>query len=419
MARALTATKLPLDRWARIMGVNPLHFNQVQLTGAGGGPNLQKGTCSQAWFQHDYQDVDRVGREQVAAAIREAEDRIEAALHWRLMPAWEASEWATLPKPYRPELWNLTMTDVRGMPIAVEPAWHKLITPGIRAVAAVGAGVAIAWSDVDGDGYDETGTVIVNVAAGTQAHEIVVVYPGEAATTDWQIRPITVALAGAVATITFRRELAVLPELLEEFGASAVDGLVDASFLGTVDVWRVYNDPSTQAVLQWEPGAACDCSNGQTCPTCEIATQAACMTVRGTLETGRWALQPATWVEASSSFTPATLLNCRAADSVRLNYQAGDRTGPDLLTMAPKWERAVALFAASLLERNPCDCNADWWRMWREDLANYGGQDQENHFTISDVDLGCPWGTRRGALHAWKAVRENGAAINPAGILVR
>ncbi len=33
MARATAKTLLPLDTWARLMGVNPLHFNGARLPG--------------------------------------------------------------------------------------------------------------------------------------------------------------------------------------------------------------------------------------------------------------------------------------------------------------------------------------------------------------------------------------------------
>lgn len=415
MARASTDTKMPLDRWAALLGINPLHFAGVQLAGTGGSPNLQTGTCQQAWFRYNWQDVDRVGWEEVAEAIREAEDKIEAALHWRLVPAWEEAEWANLPRPWRPEMMNYSMTDLRGMPLAVEPEWHKLLMPGVRATTRLAAATAIVYSDTDGDQYKETATVTIAAGTLTDVNEIVLVYPGKDLTGEWIIRPAHVALTGGNFVITFRRELALLTALSEKFGAKAIDGMVDADFLATIDVWRVYNDPSTQAVLMWEPGAgcACDCIETGGCPACEIQTQAACMTVRGTLQDGRWALTPATWDPDTETFTRAVLLNCRAPDSVQLNYRAGDPA------YASKWERAVAYYAMALLNRNPCNCTVDSFRYWREDLAFAGGQNQETHFVPDERDLSNPFGSRRGMVHAWRAVRENGAAVNPAGILVR
>ena len=48
MARARTVTKLSLDRWAQIIGINPLHFSQVQIE----PPTV----CAQPWMQYEGQD---------------------------------------------------------------------------------------------------------------------------------------------------------------------------------------------------------------------------------------------------------------------------------------------------------------------------------------------------------------------------
>ena len=63
MARAETLTKLPLDRWAQLMGINPMHFNGVFH------PDSPPTVCQQPWLQHPWQAADRLGREDIANAI--------------------------------------------------------------------------------------------------------------------------------------------------------------------------------------------------------------------------------------------------------------------------------------------------------------------------------------------------------------
>src|SRR3990172_11026555 len=124
MARAETLTKLPLDRWAALIGVNPLHFNGVYM------PIHPPTVCQQPWMQYPWQAVDRVGREEVAMAIAQAEADVEKYLGYRLLPMWEADEWQEATRPYRPELVNLSGTDIRGFASATHLNWGHVITGG-------------------------------------------------------------------------------------------------------------------------------------------------------------------------------------------------------------------------------------------------------------------------------------------------
>ena len=84
MARSETQTKLSLDQFARYMGINLLHFNQVQV------PSLiRTDGCNSVIFQHEWQDSDAIGREAIARAIAEAEADIEQYAGYRLLPSWE------------------------------------------------------------------------------------------------------------------------------------------------------------------------------------------------------------------------------------------------------------------------------------------------------------------------------------------
>ncbi len=106
------------------MGIHPLHGNQVFL------PSLPATVCAQPWLQHAWQDVDRIGRDDLALAIREAEDDIERELKTRLMPSWEIDEWRPTIRPFRPELINRTSTDIRGYDQVADLPWMHFITGG-------------------------------------------------------------------------------------------------------------------------------------------------------------------------------------------------------------------------------------------------------------------------------------------------
>ena len=68
-------------------------------------------------------------------------------------------------------------------------------------------------------------------------------------------------------------------------------------------------------------------------------------------------------------------------------------------------ELAVAYYAAALLDRPICECNniKTWVDHWQRDLAIAGA---EEGLSVSADDLDCPFGTRRGAVFAWRRVKK-------------
>jgi hypothetical protein len=84
MARAEPSTLLALDRYAQIMGINPAHFNG----GAGADIMILKNACADVWPQHTWQSPDRVSRDDLADAIREAEEDLARAVGYYAAPMW-------------------------------------------------------------------------------------------------------------------------------------------------------------------------------------------------------------------------------------------------------------------------------------------------------------------------------------------
>lgn len=411
MARASTPTKLPLDTWARIFGLHPLHFNQVRLEG-------QEDTiCNHIYFQHEWQTADHVSREEIARAIAEAEDKIESALGYHLKPSWEVDEWRPTTRPYRPEHVNYNSSDVRGYKQTVKANWGYLISGGIEAKDLVDAGASIVYTDIDSDGYDETATVIVATVA-VDPNEIAIFYPGEDGEDSWEIRPTNVVISGGNATITFRRELVVVPEKLELFdieGAEAI-GETDADFLDEVDVYRRYNDPQTQASFLWEPFAAgwCSACNGSGCSICAYTTQTGCLITRGDPRQGIVGFSPASWNSDDNTFDSEGWTLNRMPDIVRLYYYSGWRNKCQryISRMDPEWERTVAYMAASLLDRPACDCAKGDWSRWRQDLTLMAGDADGNPIyrdpsgLMGQSVLDNPFGSRMGEVYAWRKVRN-------------
>lgn len=406
MARANTRTLLPLDRWASILGLEPRHFNGVQSDLA------PVHACNQVWLQYSWQDADRVGREDVAQAIAQAEADVITALGFLPVPDWASGEVVRTTPPHDPGSVLYGLNNVRGYYPSIYSRLGRIISGGIRAVTLIStasiAGFTMTWQDLDGDGYEETMRIIVPTTV-TDTNEIRVFFPSHSADELWEIRPLrSVSISGGNVTVLIDRHLLVDPDLWEAINAEAVDGDVDANFVSSLGVYRIYNDISEQATLRWEriPGG-CDCGLSS-CPMCSWTTQAACLQVRDP-RLPILTYQPAIYDEDTDSFTSAALTLSRQPDQVSLSYYSGwqgQHLARPLVQMDSLMERIITLYSVTLLDRPICACDnvENYIARWREDralIANEGAR-----YQLTDRNLSCPWGTREGAVWAWGQVQR-------------
>lgn len=403
MSNASTTTWLSLDRYAQIMGIDPMHFAQVYST-------LRPDTnCSEVWFQWAWQDAAKTSREDLARAINDAERQIAKYIGYNLLPDWTVDERQRITRPANPVLYNLTAQDPRGQKKSLFTDRAHLLSGGTRVKSVIQAGAAVVRSDVDGDGYAETCTV--TVATDVDDCEIHVYLPGRSGADAYEVRPITTTDNGATVTIKFKIWQIVKPDQLERLDASEIDGDVAGSFETTVDVYRVYNDPQTQVQFLWEAPTCGNCG-GSGCTACQLSTQDGCLTVRDTRR-GIATYSPATWDADTETFTADTFTECRDPDRVRLWYYSGyrDETRPCAerdLDLA--LERAIAYYATCLLDRPLCTCQnvANFAEKWREDLAmSNSARSFQNGVRVLDNDFG----TCRGAVYAWGIANEDGRKV--------
>lgn len=414
MSIASTVTKLSLAEFAKIAGFHPLHFEQVEFTQDGESPSV----CGAAILQYSWQSHDRVAREDIARAIAEAELMIERQLKWHLIPSWDADEWKQAPRPHQPDLIAASHLDIRGYNQAMQASWRKVISGGIEAKTLLQLAQAIVWVTDAGTAI-RTGGVTAVVPSGTVACEVEIFYPGHSGESAYQIRPAQVSVVGTTATITFRRELCVKEDLLEALSPEPADYADDNDFLTTVDVYRHWNDPSTQVTIMWEPGGCGDCG-GTGCVRCSYSVQTGCLYLRTTPDAAMLGWQPGAWNATTQVFDTADL-NYGTPDLARLYYYSGLRSASGCpRIMSPEWARCVTYLALSMLERPMCDCTADVWETWREDLAVLSGGEQAKTFafTLREAAGNNPFGTRRGALYAWRRVTEPDVAAVQSTTLV-
>lgn len=405
MASSPHRTWLPLDEFAQIIGISPLGFNQLSK------PAILPSTiaCGEVFFQNTWQHADRVGRDDIAMAIQEAEQEISKEVGFNLMPDWELDERRPYPRNYRPESYGDAL-NIRGMNKSVETAKGHVISGGIRAKTLIQAGANITRSDVDADTFQETATVVVATAI-TDTNEIHLFYPAQNGDDAWEIRPIKVAISGGNATITFKIWQVAAANQMNSLAGKVLDPDQASSFETTVDVYRVYNDPSTQLSMLWEGESCCADSS---CTACQFGAQSGCFHTRDP-RIGFIVPVPATWDSANNQFTDAYWSACREPDMVRLWYYSGyiDRHLPrPYAELATFWKYAVAYFAASKFDRPVCGCSnvAQFVAKWRLDAAFSSMQD--GGFSTTAEQSGNRLGTTMGALYAYRQTQRPGVKVN-------
>lgn len=250
--------------------------------------------------------------------------------------------------------------------------WAKVIESGVQATAAMSVGQAVNHANdpaVVGPFIDPT---------GADEDEIRVFHPGTAD----EIFPSAIAIAGNTVTLTIPRCRLLTEEAYAELGVDYDDTGVGGSFELTVDVVRVYNDPSTQGVLVWSHGTG-------SCALCTGTTATACI-VTTNREIGEMDVVPANYSDGAWSSSTWSCY-CHHPDRVRINYHAG-------LTVLTKRARdAIIRLAHAKMPHDPCNVDPPLW-IW--------AADRNVPRALTAQRLNCPFGLEDGAWQAYKFAKS-------------
>lgn len=415
MARASTYTRLSLDRFQQLLGMHPLHFNQIQMDEQDAINDDM--SCGLTVSQYGWQAHGRLGREEIAIAIQRAEEMIAKAMGFDVAPTWNEADVVMFDQDVAGGSYGYY-----GMPAKL-PKGYVLMGGRRTKTVVPGGPKTIVYSSDFGSSYKERATIAYVgdwPTALTDPQEIHVYYPGKDGDDAWEIRPINVSLdpANGNATITFKREQCVKDTILEDYmGDNDALGSDDDDFITAVDVYRVYNDPATQVRLIWEPPnttfdlfglTLCGCG-GTGCTTCGYTTQTACMTVHNR-RTGQIRVTPASWDDTLGDFVNESFAVARRPDRALVWYRAGfynPNLKYPLLALDPRMETAVFYLALSLMARPICGCEGikDLHEVYYTDFAEVSSDPGGSlNYTAGYVDN--PFGTRRGAIEAWKIVKQ-------------
>ena len=390
----LDLTLLPLDYFRKLVGVDPYHFWQMTHT-------LHPLDGYSQIYPHERWQHTTVlpipsmpersakrgpGRYDILEAIARAEEKIADfhALNTWCGLKYTYREEIRLKKP-RQEVWYSRT------PYKLTTRWWHVNTVGVQTWTSISSGVALVY-----DASDDV-TLTVNVGS-VSTGEVVVCYPG----TQVRIRPAQVTKVGNVATVTLKKWLCGKPADWET--GDPIDASDVLNLLTEVDVYRLWMDTSEQIILVWEPEASrCSCS-GAGCPACAGSTRDACA-LRGDYSIGVVAWQTATYDAVDARWELlGTWPYSRFPDLAYISYLHGFPTGSDRY-MSSKWQKVVSYLAAAELPSYVVDATSqpDILYDWRMDLAR---QEEGSRFSVSPSGLDNPFGTRRGQVYAWKAVKE-------------
>jgi len=438
MSRASIPTLLSLDDYARIMGLDPLHFNQgvSQLR-----PNP---TCPQIWYQYTWQNPSIMSREHLAEVIEQAERDIADAIGYWPTPVWlggSTGEEHRYPRPKAPGAFGMA-SDVYSRWKSVQLNRGYFVEGGQRAEEELDEACWVAL-DLDNDGFYETAQFTLTVDADLDPCSVHAYFkeylvadaansrtdPTSVGADDaWEVRPIQVELTGTTLTVYTKVWNLFRPQLWEElapdepidadeFGAGVpadpcVPGADLGSYVDGLVFYRVYNDPETQVELVWRGDIACSVTSST--DACGEATQSGCLNVkdkRNSLVIPR----PGTYNSSTGSFTSSSLTESVEPDLVRVWYRAGwtPERPRTCQVLSDYWAKTVAILTTARLEYKICDCSGV------EELSGYYHQDaarmtREKSFNVSQSELSNPFGQRVGEVLAWRRIQNRGRRVGRA-----
>lgn len=409
-------TLLSQFRYARIMGITPLHFAGASTPGITPQVMPLEG-CSKIWAKYDWQIHDQVSRMQLVEAIYQAEYEIATALGYWMAPVWTAEESQMYPRPFAKEYSGIGI-DIAGKPKSLRTNFGYVISGGRRGVTLIGtattAGGSLTYLDQDGDGYYETANVTLPTTL-TDVREIKLYYTGHNGELEWEVRPVRSKRisGGNVIFVVDAWEL-ISPELYEVFptsdGFDAIDVSDVTNYEPSVDVYREYNDTS-QASSQfiWENDliGVCATCGGTGCEDCVPVTQNGCMTIRK-YEAGIVTPIPADY---DGGWTATTWTECREPENVKLWYYSGmvanDYTQSrsyDPLSL--EFAKAIAWLATARLDRPLCGCGNI--QMISQELQTdiTLREPKGGAYFVTPDGMNSPFGTKIGEIKAWRIVSK-------------
>lgn len=335
---------ISLARYAQLIG-----YPECQFFGVAGAAEVLDAECRTIWLKSE--------RDMVLKYLLEAQEEIENHVGYPLKPRW-------------------IVDDDRPYTCPLEARWKKIIEAGVEAEDEIAMGQPVDLTTdpavvgpIVGVTFTDIGEVRVYHSSGTSF----------CALNPVEIRPSCVTIIGGELTIEIPR-CRLVTEAAADNPRTGIDYADDDNFEDTVDVTRLYNDPSTHATLVWPH----KCTSACAAACCSEYTQDGCIYIRngemGILDVLPAAYSAGAWVSSSTCHRTKP-------ERVRLNYRAG------MDPLSFQAEDAILRLAHSKMPNEPCGCAVSQ-RLWERD-RNVPRQ-------LTAERLNNPFGLSDGAWIAWK-----------------
>lgn len=348
---------VPLHRYAKLIGYDEAAFWGVvyedqPLTG-----------CDDMWSEFE--------RLSIAQALAEAQQEIETVIGYPLCPTWVAG--SVEDAGFDPRWVDAQLLTRNGR---LTTRYPRLLQTGVRATATIMAGATVNHTT-------DPATVGPIATTVTDADEVRIYYAGS----ERRVYPASVTIASGFLTVTIPRVRLVRGDLLNN-PAQGLEYDVTNNFVGTVDVKREYNDPSTNAIL-----VRPNCTNNNCSGGCGDCRQTACIYIRDAA-TGIVDVRPATWDATAGAWSNVTPTVCGPWAIVRLNYQSG------LHDLSLQAEQAIVRLAHAKMPQAPCSCSKTD-HLWQ--------RDRRVPDVLTRERINCPFGLEAGAWTAYRFARAMAA----------
>ena len=353
-----------LARYARLIGYPECAFWGVNRT-----EDPQVNACREIWTKDQ--------RDTIAKYLAEAQYEIEQEIGYFIGPRWVVGRVSDEPTG------NDRYVDSQpfNRPGRYLTRWPHIVRAGVRAVADIAL-------NEPADHTADPAVIGPIATTVTDPDEVHVYHPG----TDVEIDPSAIDITGGQLTIYIPR-CRMVEEACADNPTNGIDytdvGPCVGSVLGgcvecEVDVKRVYNDPSTNAVIVWPHS----CDSACAASGCSEYTQTACIYIREP-RTGEIDVRPATYSGGSWHGGATTCCSGRP-QLVRLNYYAG-------VPLSRQAEDAIIRLAHSKMPSAMCGC---------QQASMLWTRDREVPIVLDTVRLDCPFGLSNGAYIAWRFARS-------------
>lgn len=408
----------PLDHFRQFIRWNPWYFwglaNSTRLPITSG--------CQGLLYEEPWQIAEGLSRGEIRHCLLQAEQAISQLAGFRVAPQYDERT-LDYPRPGQSPMQYGRPRGADGRWLAFPLGEGHIQALGVETLTVIQANKAVAYSDSDGDGVDDTFTVTAATTV-TDPLQIAVYfssterYDGTGAGDRWRVQPVRVAISGGTATITGPKWLLVKPALYARttmrvgVDNDGLDFETATNFVTTLDVYRrhINGDGTTnetaQALLYWESSDGCCGSTDSSTDPAAIATAVARVGIRNA-EFGVIFPGEATYDSTNLVWSSVPWDGCRQPDRVLVRFLAGyplqtRTTSPDYGQMDAEWrETACMLAAANLTCPAPaCDGIKRTLLYWQTDLARADAA--QGSFATTQEVLNCPWGTRRGQVMAWR-----------------